>query len=449
MMPVLAYYPGVPMPEFCKKINGEWSDAANPVELEGQQYCNTVEVEIMILGAVDVYAYYFKVIWDGTDYIELVDSEVKDIHDGYFWVIHTDDGVGFYEQAVTAYDPGVGANGDVTVANLYFHIMNDAQWPDSVTIQICFEETEMSDSCTEPIDHAAQEGYLKLIPVQPVIKLLPPVTVVSVVGETFTVQIEIQNIIKMKSFHFRISWCPDQLTTDAQNVWIKDFLPPPYEYVLIEFGDHWLDVDVWMPCEKPPINGTGELMGITFKAIAPWGYVVGEDYKRPTIPVYCEEEIEDDHNVWYPDVCWNFISIKGYIDKGCGEGTHYQDLGTDIKVRSPFFDEDTEKWVFNWNDPAGPGDMFAMGYYEFRPIPGDLNLDGHCDIEDLSAICKAYGKALPDPEYNDFDLDSDGDIDIFDIVIVAKNICRTLPDPEYPWDIPVDYLPAPAVWPAP
>jgi len=72
-------------------------------------------------------------------------------------------------------------------------------------------------------------------------------------------------------------------------------------------------------------------------------------------------------------------------------------------------------------------------------------LDGHCDIVDLSAMAKHYGRnsldGLGPPLYktwaqiDGFDLDADGDIDIYDIVIVAKNICRTEPDPEYPWPI--------------
>lgn len=86
-----------------------------------------------------------------------------------------------------------------------------------------------------------------------------------------------------------------------------------------------------------------------------------------------------------------------------------------------------------------PFNTYPPCYFEFRPIPGDLNMDGHVDIEDLSAILKAYRKypGYLDPEgfwhpTGDFDLNGDGEIDVFDVVIVAKNFCRTTPDPDYP-----------------
>jgi hypothetical protein len=279
-------------------------------------------------------------------------------------------------------------------------------------------DSEMSDSCTVPIDHSEQGAYIKLIPIQPTIKMLPPVVVSSVVGETFEVQFEIQNIIKMKSFHFYVTWDPTQIGTDVQNVWIKDFLPPPYEYVWTYVGEGYLEIDVWMPCEKVPVNGTGELFGIRFTVLDPWA---------PGIPPY--EMVENDHPIWYPIPCWNWINIDGYIDKGCYPDTHFQYLGYEITVKGPdVFDiDDDPDTKFMYDEWCGTG--WICGYFELRPVPGDLNLDGHVDIEDLSAIAKAYG----DP--NTFDINGDGIVDIYDIVIVAKNFCRTEPDPDNPWPI--------------
>jgi hypothetical protein len=220
-----------------------------------------------------------------------------------------------------------------------------------------------------------------------------------------------------------VTWDAEQLGTDVQNVWIKDFLPPPYEWTYVNVGGDngvgWLEIEAWMPCEKVPVNGTGELFGIRFTVLDPWA---------PGIPPY--EMVENDHPIWYPIPCWNWINIDGYIDKGCYPDTHFQYLGYEITVKGPdVFDIDSDpdtKFMYNeMCDQMG----YIVGYFELRPIPGDLNLDGHVDIEDLSAIAKAYG----DP--NTFDLNGDGIVDIFDIVIVAKNFCRTEPDPVNPWPI--------------
>jgi hypothetical protein len=417
-----AYFPPPPpppSPEFAMQVNGEWTEAGPyTYNFTGQQFCTTFEVTIIAWEVEDLYAYSFNVSWaSGAAYIALESYEVKHIHTDDF-VIKSEASATNYEQAVTAIAPAEGFTGTAAVANLYFHIYNDAQWPDQVDITIVFVASEMSDSCTTPIDHSEQGAYIKLIPIQPTLKMLPPVVYSSVVGETFEVQFEIQNIIKMKSFHFYVTWDPTQLGTDAQNVWIKDFLPPPYEWTYVFVEDGYLDIEAWMPCEKVPINGTGELFGIRFTVLDPWA---------PEIPPY--DFVENDHPIWFPIPCWNWINIDGYIDKGCGEGVHFQYLGVEITVKGPdVFDIDSDpETKFMYDEWCGTG--WICGYFELRPIPGDLNLDGHVDIEDLSAIAKAYG----DP--NTFDLNADGIVDIFDIVIVAKNFCRTEPDPDNPWPI--------------
>jgi hypothetical protein len=418
-----AYFPPPPpppSPEFAMQVNGEWTDFGYEYKLEGAQFCNTFEVSIIAWEVVDLYAYSFVVDWStGFGFIELVDFEVKHIHTDDFVI--KSEAAGFtYEQAVTAIAPAEGFTGTAAVANLYFHVYNDAQWPNQVDIMIYYVDSEMSDSCTVPIPHSEQGAFIKLVPIQPTIKMLPPVVYSSVVGDTFEVQFEIQNIIKMKSFHFTVTWDPCQLTTDVQNVWIKDFLPPPYEWtgMFVDPVAGVLYIEAVMPCEKVPVNGTGELFGIRFTVVDPWA---------PGIPPY--DFVPNDHPIWFPIPCWNWINIDGFIDKGCPP-TDFQYLGIEITVKGPdVFDIDADPETKFMYDQLCPLGGYIAGYFEFRPIPGDLNLDGHVDIEDLSAIAKAYG--LPDT----FDLNMDGIVDIYDVVIVAKNFCRTEPDPENPWPI--------------
>jgi hypothetical protein len=247
----------------------------------------------------------------------------------------------------------------------------------------------------------------------------------------------------MKSFHFVVTYDPVQLGTDAQNVFLKNFLPPPYESVSIVFGTGSVTIDAVIPCEKSSINGTGELFGIRFTALNPWN-----DGNPDTVDIppyyWVWSDAAHTHKVWYPDNCWNYINIAGYIDKVNQE---IQTLGAEINVIGPdVFDVDSDPTTTTVENMPCPLGGFVVGYYEFRPVPGDLDLDGHADVIDLAAIAQVYGRTSVDgivppvgPAWADivgFDLDGNGVIDIFDVVIVSKNICRLAPDPLHPFPLP-------------
>jgi hypothetical protein len=278
----------------------------------------------------------------------------------------------------------------------------------------------------------------------------------STVNETFEVQFKIHDIVNMKSFHITVNWDSKQLSTDAQNVFIKNFLPPPYESVSITFGEvstnDYVMLDVQIPCEKPKMNGTGELFSIRFKALNPWD---DGDPNTVDIPPYhwTWADTQHTHKVWYPDNCWNYINMAGYIDKD--DGTVLQHLGDPAGVRvispdinplnPPTYDFDNDSTTTTvTNRPCGTlVGGYINGYYEFRPVPGDLDLNGHTDVIDLAAISRYLGRFLGDGKTSTFanikgfDLTADGVIDIFDVVIVSKNICRTTPDALNPFPLPV------------
>jgi hypothetical protein len=352
---------------------------------------------------------------------------------------------GTYEQAVTATAPTPGFNGTAGVAILYFHFDNQAQWPKQVDLEFDFTTVKASTSCTLPEVLSVENGYLKLKPIQPYIDIDEPASekiLESVVGTTFTVQFTLHDVVKMKSFHIEITYDPVQLSTDAQNVFLKNFLPPPYESVSITFGTGNVTLDVQIPCEKPSVNGTGELFGIRFKALNPWKNVPAQ---APGIPPYSfiydpKPPKTPTHKIWFPDNCWNYINLAGYIDKVGGELQHF---GTDIDVIGPdVFDVDSDPTTTTVTNMRCPQGGFIIGYYEFRPVPGDLDLDGHADVIDLAAIAKYYGRTSVDcktPAWatiQGFDLTLDGVIDIYDAVIVSKNICRTTVDPVNPFPLP-------------
>jgi hypothetical protein len=368
----------------------------HPYVIEGLHYSETIEVDVWILNVVDLYAYEFVLYFDPS-WIKIVDNEVKSVHTADFVIAEeVDNLMGTYTQAVTAIAPANGFNGSAAIANLWFHIEANPCWPAQEEVVLAIEGA-MSDSCTTEIEQCDPEfGYLKFKAIQPTIKMLPPKIQKWIVGDTFTVQIEVQDVVKMKSFHLEIYYGVDQITTDEQNVWIKDFLPPPYELTFIDTTTPGvIIIQAWIPCEKPAVNGTGEIVGITFTVLDPWG---------GAIPDY---EFVEPHD-WMPQNCTQSIDIAGFIDVYC---PMYREmiLHVDVAVKQPLPDD-------------FPGEI---GVYFFTPIPGDLNYDGHVDIVDLSAIAAEYGTTDAD-----MDLNGDGVVDIFDVVIVAKNFCRTEPPVE-------------------
>ena len=61
------------------------------------------------------------------------------------------------------------------------------------------------------------------------------------------------------------------------------------------------------------------------------------------------------------------------------------------------------------------------GYFSNK-IPGDIDVDGDVDPDDVYVLARAYGAVFPDPRYvEEADLDGDGDVDPDDVYILARN----------------------------
>lgn len=68
------------------------------------------------------------------------------------------------------------------------------------------------------------------------------------------------------------------------------------------------------------------------------------------------------------------------------------------------------------------------GTYIYKPVPGDLSMDGLVDIVDLLTVAHGFGALKGDPLYLDYaDLNRDDQIDILDIILVAGNFGRAAP----------------------
>jgi hypothetical protein len=246
-----------------------------------------------------------------------------------------------------------------------------------------------------PIDHSKRHGYFSIFSVRPEIRIEceGKTEIVNwVADKTFTVDIVLTDIIRMKGLYLELGWC-DCLETNYQNIEVTDFLPSPYELYKMNLNNTMLNVQVKTLDEKTAINGTGTILRVTFTARDPWD----------DVPPYSLIE-----GKYLPQNCTCKIwIISGWIDVYCPE---YR--------RMEFYNSSYGVNVKNHCN------------YAMTPIPGDLNLDGIVDISDSSAVARWVGYDSEDPEWTDcrgFDLNSDNRVDLFDAVIVAANFGRTHP----------------------
>ena len=416
--------PEVPCPTFAVVIDGVGfttpDDRFNFTEPE-YGFCTDVTVEIYLIDVEDLFAYEFKLWWN-TVYFALTGWVVEEVWPSQFVVMPdaTYDGSRPYHQAVSALAPSTGASGTFLLATLTFHIINDVCWTMDDVLG-CFElyGLKASNSCSDPIELCdPMHGYWRFIPVQPKIYFDPEEEINCVVGETFTMTIMVEDIVKMKSLHLWIYWYKNEMykepgvwmpiicTTEDDVVINEEVVPPEavdtFTVTIVESLDVTeLFIDLVIDCDWPLINGTFWIFEITFLKQDPW-------YSGRQ-PEYSKENHEWDTDNATTTICF----WQGYFDVMCPDYA-------EIWFGEDFGDHTGDRW---WA-------IYKCATFTFDPVPGDLNGDGVVDVTDLAIIASFYGMYHPDdwdyPVWY-YDFVDDNLIDIFDVTVVAKNFGRSCP----------------------
>ncbi|HEY4674771.1 MAG TPA: hypothetical protein VIH48_01810 [Candidatus Bathyarchaeia archaeon] len=413
-LPVMAYTPPPPppptIPECAVKINDTWTWNENRgwYNFTGVKYCTDFTVDVWILDVVNLFGYSFNLTWN-TYFFSLKSYTVltTEIFPGSEIIVKPFANYTKtmpYEQAVAAYD-SLPFNGSAKVATLTFHIDNDICYDQGVAVFVFDIECELVNQCSAPITpHECEDGYVALVPLEPTIcfaELAQGNITKSKVGDTFTLTVQIGNAVRIKSIELWVKFDPDQQSTTLQDIVIyQDLYPSPYEVFELVKGADYVYLKIVRPCVKDSMNGSGRVVGITFKTVNPW--------PAPDFPVYTLNNVTT--HVWTVENCTNEISKDGSIDGLCICPQSGQICPYVYDIDGPYVNN-TSIW------------------YTFAPIPGDLDYSGHVDEVDLANIAKAYGSS-----YAPWDFTGDvtpgtpdGVIDIYDVVVVAKNYCRRVP----------------------
>lgn len=208
------------------------------------------------------------------------------------------------------------------------------------------------------------------------------------VAETFSVNITITNVTKLRGFDFCLSYDTAilKLAKVEEGPFLKD-VGPTFLINMTEEGLVWLAVVLYHP-EGLDIsaNGSGVLATVTFTALS-----VGETLlDLHSINPYKPHEVK--------------------LARGC-EVTPIPNIAYDGYVTVSNNPEEENP------DPPDPPS-------EKGP---DLNGDGKVDMLDVSTVARAFGSHPGDSSWDPTaDLDDDQDVDIKDLYIVAINFGATL-----------------------
>jgi parallel beta-helix repeat protein len=352
--------------------------APSPVEFWTPAHSKTFTVDVKIANVAKLYGFEFKLYWN-TSLLDLVNVTVTPPSawgTNYFIGMNeTREDLGRYWLAVAALNPASLFNGSATLVKLTFKITYDPIYPNNVTSSLDLAGTQLSDSEANAITHLVYDGEYWCYATEPRLESKPSTYTAKTLGEKFTINITISDVVNLYSFEFQLIYNTTLLDATAVNV--GGFLNPPYSITKQIIDDAagfiWLSVQAQSPA--PSTNGSGTLATVTFMV--------------PT-----------ESGIWY----------KGFLPLECDLHVNSTMLKTDQGVTVP-------------NDVADP-----LLHYMYSPIPGDLNSDGIVNIFDLRIVARVFGLNSSEPNWDPrADLNHDNKVDIFDLVLVAKNYGRTMP----------------------
>lgn len=278
---------------------------------------------------------------------------------------------GNYSLFASARSPAPPFNGTTTVASLTFKSIYDPVYPQNVTCSLSLENVIISDRNATSIRRLVYSGNYSYISAKPKLLFTSKEYTAKKVPTEFDVYINVTNVVNLNAFYFKLTFNSTLLKVPSTNTtYIEILLHGAKESRGL--GDGYVVFNV--SGISPVVNGSLRLARVRFT-------VNGTIWNIQTRNASCTLEF-----------------------------TEHQLNGTSGTI---------EHEAIN-------------ATYIYKPVPGDLNMDGLVDIIDLAAVAQGFGAYPTDPRWSMYyfaDLNLDNIINIFDIVMVARNYGRTEPEP--------------------
>jgi len=331
-------------------------------------YNGVFKVDIKIENVTDLTCYEFKLYWN-TTLLDLDYAYIVEIWPLQIKIEDIDESLGRYWLAVTAQGEQ-NFTGSETLVELYFKIKYDPIYPNNVYSLLNLNETVLGDTSEPPeeIVHMVHDGEYWCYSTKPKMKVEPSLSTTKKLGETFDINITIQDVINLYEFDFSLYYNTTLL--DAQDVVLGPFLNAPTTLIEKHILDNYNSTHglvrfaVKSESPAPSANGTGVLATITFKVT--------------NASIWPEPDLE----------C--ALSLDDTKLKTIGE----------IEV---------------------PHDEIE-GVYRYEPVIGDLNSDGTVDLDDIFIIALAFGSTEGEPNWNKYaDLDRNGVVNVLDLRTAARH----------------------------
>ena len=331
------------------------------VEFWTLSYGEEFSINVKIDNVTNLAGFDFKLYWD-TDLLNLTSATSIIPWSGSHMVLanETDEVAGVYWLAIGAFSSPT-FNGSTTLATLTFTVTYDPIHPENRTCAFDLSERDLSAPNGVPIPHIAYDGQYSIYSTRPRIEVQPSSYSAHALGETFIVNITINDVVDLYNFTFKLSYNTTML--DVLNMQIGPFLNSPvYQSTyVIDDANGYVFLTVWSTGGAAPASGSGVLASITFQAsLATMWTTVHSNIMSCSLHLY--------------------------------ETALKTNLGIDI-----------------------PHDT-SDGTYNYEPKPGDLDYDGCVGLADLRIIAYYYGA------YDTIaDVDEDSDVDIYDFTLVASH----------------------------
>jgi len=325
-------------------------------------------VDVTIANVTMLYGFQFSLLWNNTLLsLTSVTWRIPSVWGSNYFIGVNNPGIGNYTFGATARVPAPSFNGTTTVASLRFQVIYDPVYPSNVNCSLTLDKVTIADPTANPILKLVHSGNYSCISLKPNLLFMSSEYTAKKVPTEFDADINVTSVVNLYAFDFNCTFNTTLLNVVNVNITIFGGNPA----VIMGWDNNVGYFHVSVTGITPPANGSRTIARVRFKVQT--GFV----WNTQTPSVNCTL-VFNPHN----------LTRQG---------------GAQIEHDA------------------------VNGTYVYRPVPGDVSMDGLVDIVDLLTVAQVFGSESGGPPYHKADLNHDGKIDILDIILVARNFGSTDP----------------------